>query len=157
MDTFSSPKIDRGRQLHQAAKISFECYLLRKLRNLRNFPVSFASPHSLEKIDRGVAFIAQPLLGMAGKPEVKVEISGLRCSPGLNVVFTPSPFSPPIGRPYRRATISFLTFKEDEKILIGDKITVMLVEIRGNQVRLGIEAPDEVLVLREKLAGEAKS
>jgi len=34
-----------------------------------------------------------------------------------------------------------LTLKETGKILIGDKITVMVVEIRGNQIRLGIEAP----------------
>ena len=49
-----------------------------------------------------------------------------------------------------------LTLKEDEKILIGDKITVMVVEIRGKQIRLGIEAPDSVLVLREKLAGKQR-
>ena len=45
-----------------------------------------------------------------------------------------------------------LTLKEDDKILIGDKITVMVVEIRGKQIRLGIEAPAGLLVLREKLA-----
>jgi carbon storage regulator len=50
-----------------------------------------------------------------------------------------------------------LTLKEDGKILIGDKITVMVVEIRGNQIRLGIKAPDDLLVLREKLAGKAKA
>jgi carbon storage regulator CsrA len=51
-----------------------------------------------------------------------------------------------------------LTLKEDEKNLIGDKIliTVMLVEIRGNQIRLGIEAPAGLLVLREKLAEKSK-
>ena len=56
-----------------------------------------------------------------------------------------------------RATMLILTLKEDEKILIGDKITVMVVEIRGNQIRLGIEAPAGLLVLREKLAGKAKA
>jgi carbon storage regulator len=50
-----------------------------------------------------------------------------------------------------------LTLKEDEKILIGDKITVKVLEIRGKQIRLGIEAPDSVLVLREKLAGKTKT
>ena len=50
-----------------------------------------------------------------------------------------------------------LTLKEDEKILIGDKITVKVVEIRGKQIRFGIEAPASVLVLREKLAGKAKA
>ena len=39
-----------------------------------------------------------------------------------------------------------LNLKEDEKILIGDKITVMVVEIRGKQIRLGIEAPGDFLV-----------
>jgi carbon storage regulator len=50
-----------------------------------------------------------------------------------------------------------LNLKEDDKILIGDKITVMLVEIRGNQIRLGIEAPAGLMVLREKLAGRPKA
>ena len=45
-----------------------------------------------------------------------------------------------------------LTVKEGEKIFIGDKITVMVVEIRGKQIRLAIQAPDDVLILREKLA-----
>ena len=49
-----------------------------------------------------------------------------------------------------------LTLKQDEKILIGNKITVKVVEIRGNQIRLGIEAPASVLVLREKLARKRK-
>jgi carbon storage regulator len=42
-----------------------------------------------------------------------------------------------------------LNLKENEKILIGDKITIMVVEIRGKQIRLGIEAPSGLLVLRE--------
>jgi carbon storage regulator len=50
-----------------------------------------------------------------------------------------------------------LTLKEDEKVLIGDKITVMVVEIRGKQIRLGVEAPAGVLVLREKLAEKSKA
>jgi carbon storage regulator len=48
-----------------------------------------------------------------------------------------------------------LTFKENEKVLIGNDISVMVVEIRGNQIRLGIEAPAGLLVLREKLAAKA--
>ena len=42
-----------------------------------------------------------------------------------------------------------LTFKENEKILLGDKITIKVLEIRGKQIRLGIEAPEDVLILRE--------
>jgi carbon storage regulator CsrA len=37
--------------------------------------------------------------------------------------------------------------------VIGNGITVTVVEIRGNQVRLGIEAPKDVRVLREELTG----
>ena len=50
-----------------------------------------------------------------------------------------------------------LTLKKDEKMFIGDNITIKVVEIRGKQIRIGIEAPADVLVLREKLAkkGEA--
>ena len=50
-----------------------------------------------------------------------------------------------------------LSLKENEKILIGDKITIMVVEIRGKQIRLGIKAPAGLLVLREKLAGKGKA
>ena len=50
-----------------------------------------------------------------------------------------------------------LTVKKDEKVLIGDNINIMVVEVRGKQIRWGIEAPDDLLVLREKLAGKAKS
>jgi carbon storage regulator len=44
-----------------------------------------------------------------------------------------------------------LTRKKDEKIVIGDTITLMIIEIRGDKVRLGIEAPKEVPVHREEV------
>jgi carbon storage regulator len=44
-----------------------------------------------------------------------------------------------------------LTLRKDEKILIGENIIVTLVQVRGKVVRVGIEAPANVLVLREKL------
>ncbi len=44
-----------------------------------------------------------------------------------------------------------LTLKADENVLLGDNIRVKVVEIRGKQVRLGIEAPPGLLILREKL------
>ena len=50
-----------------------------------------------------------------------------------------------------------LTMKKNEQVLIGDNISIMVVEVRGNQIRLGIEAPAGLLVLREKLAGKAKA
>jgi carbon storage regulator len=45
-----------------------------------------------------------------------------------------------------------VTLKADENVILGDNIRVKVVEIRGKQVRLGIEAPPGLLILREKLA-----
>jgi len=45
-----------------------------------------------------------------------------------------------------------LTRKVGERIQLGDKITVTLVKISGNMVRLGIEAPSDVSVVRQELA-----
>jgi carbon storage regulator len=42
-----------------------------------------------------------------------------------------------------------LARKIGDKILIGDHITTTVVEIRGGTVRLGIEAPVEVPILRD--------
>ena len=41
-----------------------------------------------------------------------------------------------------------ITRKAGEDIYIGDDIRVTILEIRGNQVRVGIKAPPEVAVLR---------
>jgi len=44
-----------------------------------------------------------------------------------------------------------LSRKKDEKIVIGDSITLMVLEIQGGKVRLGIEAPRDVSVHREEV------
>ena len=44
-----------------------------------------------------------------------------------------------------------LSRKKDEKIVIGDSITLMVIEIRGDKVRLGIDAPRDVAVHREEV------
>ncbi len=44
-----------------------------------------------------------------------------------------------------------LTRKADQKLVIGSDIVVTVLEIRGNRVRLGIEAPREVPVHRSEL------
>ena len=41
--------------------------------------------------------------------------------------------------------------KKDEKIIIGDSITLMVIEIRGDKVRLGIDAPKDVSVHRQEV------
>ena len=47
-----------------------------------------------------------------------------------------------------------LSRKFGERIQIGDGITVAVVGIRGDKVQLGIEAPQEVRVMRADLAAE---
>ena len=44
-----------------------------------------------------------------------------------------------------------LSRKKNESIIINDDITVVVVEIRGDKVRLGIEAPKEVPVHRQEV------
>lgn len=44
-----------------------------------------------------------------------------------------------------------LTRKSGEGIRIGDSITLKIIEIRGNQVRLGVDAPKNVSVHREEI------
>jgi carbon storage regulator len=44
-----------------------------------------------------------------------------------------------------------LSRKKNESIVINDDITVMVIEIKGSCVRLGIEAPKEVPVHRREV------
>lgn len=44
-----------------------------------------------------------------------------------------------------------LSRKESERIRLGESIVVTIVKIGGDKVRVGIEAPDDVLVLRDEL------
>jgi carbon storage regulator len=44
-----------------------------------------------------------------------------------------------------------LSRQRDESIMIGDKVVITIVDIRGDKVRLGIEAPQEVPVHRQEV------
>lgn len=44
-----------------------------------------------------------------------------------------------------------LSRKKNESIIINDNITVTVVEIRGDKVRLGIDAPKDVTVHRREV------
>jgi len=44
-----------------------------------------------------------------------------------------------------------LSRQRDESIMIGDNIVVTIVDIRGDKVRLGINAPNEVPVHRQEV------
>ena len=48
-------------------------------------------------------------------------------------------------------TMLCLSRKKNEVIRIGDNIKLMVIEIRGDKVRLGIEAPRDVAVHREEV------
>jgi carbon storage regulator len=45
-----------------------------------------------------------------------------------------------------------LSRKPGEKLVIGDGITVTVLEVVGGRIRLGVEAPEDVRILRGELA-----
>ena len=44
-----------------------------------------------------------------------------------------------------------LSRQRDESIIIGDNVVVTIVDIRGDKVRIGIQAPEEVPVHRQEV------
>jgi carbon storage regulator len=44
-----------------------------------------------------------------------------------------------------------LSRHRDESIMIGDNVMITIVDIRGDKVRLGIEAPQEIPVHRQEV------
>jgi len=51
----------------------------------------------------------------------------------------------------RNVEMLVLSRKKNESIVINDDITIVVVEIRGDKVRLGVEAPKEVPVHRREV------
>jgi carbon storage regulator len=51
----------------------------------------------------------------------------------------------------KESVMLVLSRKKNESIVINDSITIVVVEIRGDKVRLGIEAPKEVPVHRREV------
>jgi len=58
----------------------------------------------------------------------------------------------PVFNIIREMTMLVLSRKLGEKIVIGDNIVVTVVKIDRNQIRIGIEAPTDILVYREEIA-----
>src|SRR5262249_24064517 len=54
---------------------------------------------------------------------------------------------------FKEVTMLVLSRKPGEEVVIDDNITIVVVEIKGNKVRLGIEAPKSIPVVRQELLG----
>lgn len=50
-----------------------------------------------------------------------------------------------------------LTRRVGESLVIGDDINIIVLGVKGNQVRIGIEAPDDVSIHREEIYLKIKS
>jgi carbon storage regulator len=50
-----------------------------------------------------------------------------------------------------------LTRRVNESLIVGDQVTVTVVAVKGNQVRLGVDAPKDVAVHREEVYERLKN
>ena len=50
-----------------------------------------------------------------------------------------------------------LSRKINEKIMIGEEISVSIIEIRGDQVRIGVDAPKTIKVFRQEVFDAIKA
>ena len=49
-----------------------------------------------------------------------------------------------------------LTRRVGETLMVGDEVTVTVLGVKGNQVRIGVNAPKEVAVHREEIYDRIK-
>jgi carbon storage regulator len=57
----------------------------------------------------------------------------------------------------RQRIVLILTRRPTQTVAIGSDITVTVLEIRGRQVRLGVNAPRGITVLREEIVAKARA
>ena len=50
-----------------------------------------------------------------------------------------------------------LTRKVDETLVVGDEVSVTILGVKGNQVRIGVNAPKEISVHREEVYNRIKT
>ena len=51
----------------------------------------------------------------------------------------------------RKLIMLILTRRVGESLMIGDDVTITVLGVKGNQVRIGVKAPKEVAVHREEI------
>ena len=54
-------------------------------------------------------------------------------------------------------SLLILTRRVNESLIVGDQVTVTVVAVKGNQVRLGVDAPKDVAVHREEVYERLKN
>jgi carbon storage regulator len=56
----------------------------------------------------------------------------------------------------RRWIMLILTRRPTQSLTIGGNITVTVLEIRGSQVRIGVDAPPDIDIRRDEIVGKAR-
>ena len=56
----------------------------------------------------------------------------------------------------RSGSMLILTRRVGETLMIGDEVTVTVLGVKGNQVRIGVNAPRDVSVHREEIYDRIK-
>jgi carbon storage regulator len=51
----------------------------------------------------------------------------------------------------RQWTMLILTRRRTETVVIGDNITITVLDVKGGRVRIGVNAPREIIVNREEI------
>lgn len=49
-----------------------------------------------------------------------------------------------------------ITRKPGQRVLIGENIEIQIVDVQGDQVRIGIDAPKDISIVRKELLDEVK-
>jgi len=90
-----------------------------------------------------------PLADNLTEPEISVFGQGDSCLRGE--VFAPRKFMCVHSAAKEGKAMLVLTRKPDQSIMIGNDIEITILEVRGEQVRLGIRAPRSVSVHRKEI------
>lgn len=58
---------------------------------------------------------------------------------------------PEVPGPFGEVNVLILTRRVGETLMVGDDVTVTVLGVKGNQVRIGVNAPKDVAVHREEI------